>query len=99
MSTLGVIALVAWLVGGLPVGIAWAIYLQRHPDEWEEALPPGLVALMGWAFAPLILAGALLAGVCWVLGRVVGRVERARPTRETLEARIRELEDETGVGS
>jgi hypothetical protein len=95
VSTLGVIVLVTWLVGGLAVGVAWAICGLRIGSE----IPPGVNAFVGWVLAPLVLAGAGIAGVCWALGRVVGRVERVRPTREALEQRIRDLEDETGVGS
>jgi hypothetical protein len=100
VSTLGAVALVTWLVGGLPVGVAYAIWAIRGG---ADAIPPGLNAFVGWVLAPLILAGVIIAGVCRLLGHVVGEVERVhrlwpRPTREALEQQIRELEDETGMG-
>ncbi len=95
MSALGVIALVTWLVVGLPVGIFFAAEEGENQDEVDL----GLAVLVGWLLAPLIVAVTLVAGACWLLGHAVGRVERAHPTREALERRIRELEDETGMRS
>lgn len=95
MTTLGVIALVTWLVGGLAVGITVE---ARWPTDGDQAAR-GLSALAVWVFAPLVVVGALVFGACWLLGHAVGRVERVRPSREALERRIRELEDETGMAS
>jgi hypothetical protein len=100
MSTLGVIALVTWLVGGLAVGIACAV---RTGDEGDDPVDRGLTVLGCWVFAPMVVALVLGVGVARLLGHAVGRVERVhrlwpRPTREALEQQIRELEDETGMG-
>jgi hypothetical protein len=100
VTTLGVIALVTWLVGGLAVGIACAVV---EGDKGDDRVGRGFTVLGCWAFAPGIIAIALVFGLCWLLGHAVGRAERVhrlwpRPTREALEQQIRELEDETGMG-
>jgi hypothetical protein len=89
VSTLGVIALVTWLVGGLAVGIA----VEARWPTYGSQTGRGLSVLMMWAFAPLVVVAGVVFGVCWLLGHAVGRVERVRPSREALEQRIRELED------
>jgi hypothetical protein len=58
----------------------------------------GLSVLIGWMGAPVVVVAGLVFGVCSLLGHAVGRVERVRPSREALEWRIRELEDDTGMG-
>jgi hypothetical protein len=95
MSALGIIVLVTWLVGGLALSIAMEVL---WPTRQVVPAVRGLLVLVVWGGAPLVAAVALVFGLCWLLGHAVGRVERVRPSRETLERRIRELEDETGMG-
>lgn len=87
-------ALVVWLVGGLVVGVAVE---ARWPTDVIPAVR-GFCVLALWALAPLVVVAGLVFGVCWSLGHAVGRLERVRPSREALEERILELENETGMG-
>ena len=81
----------AWLIGGLPVGVIWGVLAKREVDD---GIPPGGHALAGWVVAPMIVLGAVAFALAWGLDRVVSRADRCCPSRDQLQRRVDDLERE-----
>lgn len=69
MSTLGWIGIVAWVVLGLPIGIVVS-RLTCTDDELRKPMIVGFSVICSWILAPAVVIGALMASVCWLIGRV-----------------------------
>lgn len=90
-----------WIFGGFFVGLAFAVTESRweKEDPYDDiSAPPGANLLLGWALAPLFVAGCLIVGLVWVLGKIVTTAEKRVPlTRSQMQHKISKLEKELEI--
>jgi hypothetical protein len=110
MST-DTIFLLAWAVGGLPLGLSAAAYEHRREAREDAArlaegsraidrdgdAPPALMGLAAWVFAPIAVVALVGVGLFLAFDGLTYRLARVDRMPEVRAAKLKEMERDAGL--